>query len=61
LEKLGINKTDPDALTPDEKKAFARLNINVSTVTWYRGEFCFISYFISSHLLSYIITEYRRQ
>lgn len=61
LEKLGINKTDPEALTPDEQKAFARLNINVNTITWYRGEFCFISYFLSSHLLSYIITEYRRQ
>jgi hypothetical protein len=53
LEKLGINKTDPVALTPDEQKAFARLNINVNTITWYRGEF----YFISSRLLSYIITE----
>jgi methylenetetrahydrofolate dehydrogenase (NADP+)/methenyltetrahydrofolate cyclohydrolase/formyltetrahydrofolate synthetase len=36
LEKLGINKTDPGALTPDEQKAFSRLNIDVNTVTWYR-------------------------
>jgi len=42
LEKLDINKTDPDALTPDERKAFARLNINVNTITWYRGEFYFL-------------------
>lgn len=41
LKKLGINKTDPDALTPDEQKAFARLNINVNTITWHRGEFMF--------------------
>lgn len=58
LKKLGINKTDPDALTPDEQKAFARLNINVNTITWHRGELCFISYFISSHLHSYIIVKY---
>jgi hypothetical protein len=44
LKKLGINKTDPDSLTPDEQKAFARLNIDVNTITWHRGESCFISY-----------------
>jgi methylenetetrahydrofolate dehydrogenase (NADP+)/methenyltetrahydrofolate cyclohydrolase/formyltetrahydrofolate synthetase len=40
LEKLGINKTDPNSLTPEEQKAFARLNIDVSTITWQRGESC---------------------
>jgi hypothetical protein len=50
LKKLGINKTDPDALTPDEQKAFARLNINVNTITWPRGELFFycLFYFTSA-------------
>ncbi|AMD18716.1 HBL186Wp [Eremothecium sinecaudum] len=33
LEKLGINKTDPNSLTPDEISKFARLNINPDTIT----------------------------
>ncbi|XP_023706338.1 C-1-tetrahydrofolate synthase, cytoplasmic [Cryptotermes secundus] len=36
LEKLGISKTDPDSLTPEEQRAFARLNIDVNTITWKR-------------------------
>jgi methylenetetrahydrofolate dehydrogenase (NADP+)/methenyltetrahydrofolate cyclohydrolase/formyltetrahydrofolate synthetase len=36
LKKLGINKTNPDELTDDEIKRFARLNINPSTITWNR-------------------------
>lgn len=36
LKKLGINKTDPDTLTAEEKKAFARLDIDPATLTWYR-------------------------
>jgi hypothetical protein len=50
LKKLGISKTDPDSLTPDEQKAFARLNIDVNTITWHRGEshFC-LFYFILFH------------
>jgi hypothetical protein len=53
LEKLGINKTDPETLTPDEQKAFARLNINVNTITWYRGEFYFLFYFFTPSQLHY--------
>lgn len=41
LEKLGISKTDPDSLTPEEQRAFARLNVDVNTITWKRGESCF--------------------
>ncbi|AAS52859.1 AER178Wp [Eremothecium gossypii ATCC 10895] len=33
LQKLGINKTDPDSLSPKEIKRFARLNIDTDTIT----------------------------
>lgn len=36
LERLGIDKTDPDDLTDDEKGRFARLDIDPGTVTWRR-------------------------
>jgi formyltetrahydrofolate synthetase len=36
LTKLGISKTDPDELTPEERVQFARLDINPSTITWNR-------------------------
>ncbi|MCP5098020.1 MAG: formate--tetrahydrofolate ligase [Chloroflexi bacterium] len=36
LKKLGINKTDPNALTDEEKGRFARLDIDPDTVTWRR-------------------------
>ncbi len=36
LSKLGINKTDPNALTPDERKRFARLDIDPANVTFRR-------------------------
>lgn len=36
LEKLGINKTNPDDLTPEEQSKFARLDIDVDTITWNR-------------------------
>ncbi len=36
LEKLGIKKTDPSELTAEEKRAFARLDIDTSTITWRR-------------------------
>ncbi|KAJ9575956.1 hypothetical protein L9F63_007183 [Diploptera punctata] len=36
LKKLGIEKTDPNSLTPEEQTAFARLDIDVDTVTWQR-------------------------
>lgn len=36
LKKLGIDKTDPDSLTDDEIRKFARLNINQETITWNR-------------------------
>lgn len=36
LRKLGIDKTDPDALTEEEIKRFVRLDIDPSTITWNR-------------------------
>ena len=33
LAKLGINKTDPNELTPEERAAFARLDFDPSTIT----------------------------
>lgn len=36
LHKLGINKTDPDELTPEEAGRFARLDLDPKTVTWRR-------------------------
>ena len=36
LKKLGIEKTDPAELTPQERSLFARLDIDESTITWRR-------------------------
>ena len=36
MKKLGIDKTDPNALTPEERVRFARLDIDESTITWRR-------------------------
>ncbi|PRD27998.1 UNVERIFIED_CONTAM: Mthfd1 [Trichonephila clavipes] len=36
IVRLGIQKTDPTTLTPDEISNFARLDIDPSTVTWHR-------------------------
>ncbi|KKA29508.1 hypothetical protein TD95_001586 [Thielaviopsis punctulata] len=36
LKKLGIDKTDPDSLTPEEIRRFARLDIDPATITWRR-------------------------
>jgi formyltetrahydrofolate synthetase len=36
LKKLGIDKTDPNELTLEEKKRFARLDIDPNTITWRR-------------------------
>ncbi len=36
LKKLGIDKTDPNELTKEEKARFARLDINPATITWRR-------------------------
>lgn len=37
FQKLGIEKTDPSALTEEEITCFARLDIDPSSVTWQRG------------------------
>lgn len=36
LKRLGIDKTNPDDLTPEEAARFARLDLDVSTLTWNR-------------------------
>lgn len=36
LNKLGINKTEPNDLTPEEIKRFARLDVDLETITWNR-------------------------
>jgi formyltetrahydrofolate synthetase len=36
LKKLGINKTDPETLTPEERSRFARLDIDPASLTWQR-------------------------
>ncbi|KAI5309758.1 tetrahydrofolate synthase, partial [Ascosphaera atra] len=36
LEKLGIEKRNPDDLTPEEINAFARLDVDPETITWRR-------------------------
>ena len=36
LKKLGIDKTKPDDLTPEEINLFARLDVDSSTITWNR-------------------------
>ncbi|TFY60788.1 hypothetical protein EVG20_g7293 [Dentipellis fragilis] len=36
LKKLGIDKTDPNDLTPEEITRFARLDVDPETITWKR-------------------------
>ena len=36
LAKLGINKTDPNDLTPEERSRFVRLDIDPDMITWRR-------------------------
>ncbi|XP_034941320.1 C-1-tetrahydrofolate synthase, cytoplasmic isoform X2 [Chelonus insularis] len=36
LQKLGINKTDPNSLTDEEQSKFARLDIDPERITWPR-------------------------
>jgi formyltetrahydrofolate synthetase len=36
LKKLGIHKTDPNELSPEERSRFARLDIDPANVTWRR-------------------------
>src|SRR5690242_12642087 len=36
LRKLGIDKMNPDDLTPEERSKFVRLDIDPSTITWRR-------------------------
>lgn len=38
LRRLGIDKSDPDSLTEEERRRFSRLNIDRSTISWNRGK-----------------------
>lgn len=38
LQRLGIDKTDPDSLTSEERSRFARLDIDPKNVVWNRGK-----------------------
>lgn len=38
LKRLGIDKTDPSLLTPEEINSFVRLNIDPNTISWNRGK-----------------------
>lgn len=55
LQRLGINKTEPDSLTEDEIKRFSRLNINRDTISWNRGIYNPRSDFIASCKLNYYL------
>ncbi|MCD6577594.1 MAG: formate--tetrahydrofolate ligase [Anaerolineaceae bacterium] len=37
LKKLGIDKTDPNEMTEEERSRFVRLDIDPDTITWMRG------------------------
>ena len=37
LKELGINKSDPNELTKEERSRFVRLDIDPDTITWMRG------------------------
>lgn len=45
FQRLGIRKTDPASLTPEEINAFVRLDLDPSKITWQRG------IFINRHIL----------
>lgn len=36
LERIGINKTDPDSLSTEERSKFSRLNIDIDNIVWDR-------------------------
>jgi len=36
LQKLGIDKTEPNSLTEEEIRRFARLDVDPETITWNR-------------------------
>jgi len=38
LKKMGISKTDPEALTAEERSRFSRLDIDPASITWRRVE-----------------------
>ncbi|CAL9692465.1 unnamed protein product [Knipowitschia caucasica] len=36
LQRLGVNKTDPESLTPQEVSSFVRLDLDPNKITWHR-------------------------
>lgn len=55
LERLGINKADPDSLTDEEKVKFARLNIDPHNIVWSRGMW------LALHFLCFFYTTFYKQ
>ena len=43
LQRLGINKTNPDDLTEEEISKFVRLDIDPDTITWQRGQYIHVT------------------
>lgn len=50
IQKLGINKTDPNQLTKEERARFARLDIDPKTISWTRGKIAYFFDFPSIYL-----------
>lgn len=44
LKKLGITKTDPNSLTEEERRRFARLDIDPENITWTRGSMGYVTH-----------------
>lgn len=62
LQKLGITKTDPNALTEEEQSRFARLDIDSNNITWTRGAIAYaILTYTHTHTHVYIHTRSRTQ
>ena len=38
VQKLGIDKTEPNDLTTEERSKFVRLDFDLNTITWQRGK-----------------------
>jgi formate--tetrahydrofolate ligase len=55
LVKLGITKTDPSELTPEERGRFARLDIDPDSITWRRVMDINDRYLSESDLFSLLI------
>jgi len=52
FKRLGINKSDPSDLTPQEVSAFVRLDLDPEKITWQRGRIlCNVDCFTVLHMV----------